>query len=269
MARRSGAVTPAHLLTAVLEVSDHLREVAAWAHAPGHHRADPDSESHSAVVHYDMLARQAIASAGAWASRRGARAGPEDLLIVLVDQHSPSVVGALARMGPDADRLRMAALDALGLPHAYGAVALEPLQAAGESDRAGPDLQELPEDVRAELERRRARLPLGRIRRRSDWTAVELNEQRAARRLAARRNLREDQTHLVLHHHGREVERLAAAASPDIVGGMRELARERVHGGHRTASRHWQLVPRGWVVWLGNRRVGLKAFWFRWTVQRY
>lgn len=269
LARRSGGVNPAHLLAAVLEVSGPLGEMAGVAHAPAPAKARRGEEpAPEAVVHYDRLARQAIASAGAWAGRRGTKAGPEDLLIVLVDQHSPSVVAALARMGPESDRLRQAALRILGLPAEYGPVALEPVPAGATGDSSVLDIEELPAEVWAALQDRQARLPVHRVRRRTDWAAVVINEQRAVTKMAHRHNLSHDETYALHHHHDRAVQRRGEEAVPGVVvappagpGGGRvdHIARRRPSG----------LVPEGWVVWVHNRRVGLKTAWFRWTAQRY
>jgi hypothetical protein len=237
---RSGAVGPAHLLAAVLEVSGPLGEMAAVAHAPGapkgRGRAGPAPER---VIHFDSMSRQAVSSAGAWAAKRGTRAGPEDLLVVLVDQHSPSVVAALARMGPDSDRLRQAALRLLGLPDEYGTVALDPLQAAGSADRSALGIEDLPGDAWAALQDRQRRLPVHRVRRGSDWAAVVINEQRAVLKLSARQGLSPDETHSLLHHHRRAVEDVGTEVLPDIARAPAPSPRR------------------------------LKVAWLRWTAQRY
>lgn len=270
LARRSGAVSPAHLLAAVLEVSGPLGEVAAVPHAepspkPRHGSQPPSAE----VVHYDTLARQALGSAATWAARRGARAGPEDLLVVLVDQHSPAVVAALARMGPEADRLRQAALRMLGLPDAYGPVALEPLPPAGSVDRDALGIEDLPEEVWAAMEDRQRRLPLHRVRRRSDWSAVVINEHRAAAKVADRQRLTLDEKHALVHHHGEAVMRRGAAAAPSLVVERSQPSASSGPIEQPSHRRPGRLIPPGWVVWFGNRRMGLKVAWFRWTAQRY
>lgn len=242
LARRSGAVNPAHLLAAVLEMSGPLGEMAAVAHAPQAPKAHPYDRT--AAAHYDRLAHQAIASAAAWAGHRGTRAGPEDLLIVLVDQHSPSVVAALARMGPDSDRLRQAALRMLGLPVEYGPVAIEPLPPTGTSDALYLDIEELPADVWAALEGRQGRLPLHRVRRPSDWVAVTINEQRAVLKMGASGSLSDHETHSLLHHHLRAVQRRGTEAVPSAAVDPPP--------------------PPG-----GRGRMALKVAWFRWTAQRY
>ncbi|HEV2369035.1 MAG TPA: hypothetical protein VGR90_04125 [Acidimicrobiales bacterium] len=270
LARRSGAVTPAHLLAAALEVSDSLGHVAALDHAAAVTKADKE-EGHDDTdpVHYDMLARQAIATAASWARRRGARAGPEDLVVVLLDQHSPAVVSSLARAGLDPELLHRAAFEALGLPVGYGTVPLEPLPPAGAVDQDTLAIEDLPVDAWSELEGRQERLPLRRIRRRSDWSAVAINEQRAVLKMAGRLTLKSDETHSLLHHHLRAVHRLAAEAAPDIVPPPAPPSRRELRVEHLTASRRRRLIPRGWAVWFDNRRVGLKAAWFRRTGQRY
>ena len=270
LARRSGGVNPAHLLAAVLEISGPLGEMAAVAHAPAPpKRHASDDSSPEAVVHFDRLARQAIASASAWAVRRGAQAGPEDLLIVLVDQHSPSVVAALARMGPESERLRKAALRMLGLPDEYGPVALEPVPPAGTSESSILGIEDLPPEVWAAMQQRQARLPVHRVRRGTDWAAVLINEQRAVTRMAERHNLSHDEAYALRHHHDRAVHRRGTEAVPGIVTGRPP----RPEGGHRAeplvGTRPARLVPEGWRIWVDNRRIGMKVAWFRWTAQRY
>ena len=268
---RSGGVNPAHLLAAVLEVSGPLGEMAAVVHAPpGPKARQHDPAATEAVVHFDTLARQAISSAGAWARRRGTRAGPEDLLVLLVDQHSPPVVAALARMGPDSERLRPAALRMLGLPGQYGPVQLEPVPPAGMmDDRSLLDISDLPADVWAVLPARQGRLPLHRVRRRSDWAAVVINEQRAVLKMAARRNLADDERHAFLHHHRRAVQRRGTEVVPHVALEPAPAAGAGPLSVHRSDRHRMRLVPPGWVVWFGNRRTGLKVAWFRWTAQRY
>lgn len=270
LARRSGGVNAAHLLAAVLEVSAPLGEMAAVAHAPASKKARPDDEpAPETVVPYDRMARQAIDSAAAWATRRGTRAGPEDLLIVLVDQHSPAVVAALARMGPDSDRLRKAALRILDLPDEYGPVALEPLPPAASTDRPPLGIEDLPADVWAALQERQARLPVHRVRRGTDWAAVVINEQRAVRRMAALRNSSPDETHALHHHHLRAVERRGAEAVPGIAVEPRSRSGAGGRGEHLAGPRPPRPVPEGWGAWIANRRLALKVAWFRWTAQRY
>jgi hypothetical protein len=270
LGRRSGGVNPAHLLAAVLEVSGPLGEMAAVAHAPAPRKSRSDDEpAPETVAHYDTLARQAIDSAVAWAVRRGARAGPEDLFIVLVDQHSPAVVAALARMGPESERLRLAALRMLGLPDHYGPVPLEPLQAAGTSERSLLEIEELPADLWADLVARQARLPVHRVRRRSDWAAVVINEQRAVRKVASRRNATDHESHALLHHHLRAVQRRGAEAVPGLVPQTPSPLRDGSGADPLVGPRSSGFLPAGWVAWIANRRMALKVAWFRWTAQRY
>lgn len=265
LARRSGAVTPAHLLAAVLEIPGPVAEVADLTHAPaGHHGED----AAGSVVHYNALARQAIESTAAWAARRRVKAGPEDLLIILLEQHSPSVVASLERARLDSARMRRVALGALGLPGDYGAVTLEPVPTSGMADGGILEIGELPAEAWEELELRQGRLPLRRVRRPWDWSAVTINEQRAVRKMASRRRLAELEIRSILHHHLRAVQRLGAEGAPDIVPAAARPAGGTGPGGAVTVEngRH---QPSGWSVWLGNRRIGLKVMWFRWTAQRY
>jgi len=78
----------------------------------------------SGAVQFDVLAQQAIGSADAWAHRRDERCAPEHLVVVLIDQSSPPVVGALVRAGVDEAALRRVAMEALGAPGQSGPIAL-------------------------------------------------------------------------------------------------------------------------------------------------
>lgn len=265
LARRSGAVTPAHLLAAVLEVPGPVSEVAALAHAPAPHHGEEPTES---VVHYDALARQAIESAGAWAERRRVKAGPEDLLLVLLEQHSPSVVASLDRARLDSARLRRVALGVLGLPSDYGGVTLEPVPTSGMPDESILEIGDLPPEAWEELATRQARLPLRRVRRPWDWAAVTINEQRAVHKMASGRRLSNLETASFLHHHLRAVQRLGADAAPNVVPPPRRTAPGGGTGRPLVAG-DASAGPGAWSAWLHNRRVGMKVVWFRWTAQRY
>jgi ClpA/ClpB-like protein len=276
MARPTGVVTTAHLLLAVTEGDGPLvqalardgrlsfREVVDL----GRSSSEPDGG-----VSFDLLARQAISSAGSWAEQRGERANPEHLFIVLVDQGSAPVADALARSGVDAGALRRLALETVGAPVDHEPVPLVSLPPAGTIDRPPLPLGELPLDVWQALQRRQEHLPLRRLRRPSDWDAISLNEQRAVLRLGRHHQLDDDQSYSLLHHHLQGVQWRAAAAAPTAV--PEPPSAEAGHGSvvgtalivGRRDRRLRHLVPRGWVVWFGNRRVGLRAAWLRLSVR--
>jgi hypothetical protein len=123
-----------------------------------------------------------------------------------------------------------------------------------------------PPELWAALRRRQERLPLGRLDRRSDWRAISLNEQREVRRLASRYGLSEAQRFSLFERHHGEVHRRAAAAAPDVV--RPPGPRANAASGHvRVARRRRRVIPRGWVTWLGNRRVSGRASWLRVTAR--
>jgi hypothetical protein len=137
-------------------------------------------------------------------------------------------------------------------------------------DRAPLPLEQLPLEVWEELRRRQDCLPLRRLRHRSDWNAISLNEQRAALRLAAKHHLDEDQSYSLLNHHHEEVQRRAANAAPALVATpsfkSTGFAVEPIAViTRRSATRYSRVVPTGWMTWFGNRRIGAKAAWLRWT----
>lgn len=81
------------------------------------------------------LARQADEAAREFASARGDLAGPEHLLVALIDQGDPEVVAALSNSDLGMSALRVAALRLLGSPVDLPPVAMPPLIPAGTMDR--------------------------------------------------------------------------------------------------------------------------------------
>ena len=121
----------------------------------------------------------------------------------------------------------------------------------------------------AALRARQDRLPLDRLRRRSDWASLYHLERHAATRVAKRLRVDDDQRYSLAHHHDREVERLAAAAAPHVVETRQRLA---AGGGRivrpvRPIDSWWrQTMPSamvGWPTWLRNRQVRLRELRFK------
>ena len=138
-------------------------------------------------------------------------------------------------------------------------------------DRPPLPIDALPEGTWQLLRRRQQRLPLRHLRKRRDWSAMSLNEQRAAMAVADRFGLDDHQRYSLLRHNSHAVRAKAAASAPGLVGtpsAARQASRAvglYVRHGDRPPRR---LVPLGWACWVGNRRVGLRARWLRLTVQR-
>ena len=135
-------------------------------------------------------------------------------------------------------------------------------------------ISELPLDAWSELCRRQDRLPLKHLHRKSDWYAININEQRAVHRWAGRLRLDDHEEYSLFHHHMCEVHRRAAIANPEVVmnpplrAGVRRASSGTGSSGMiATRPRRRHLIPRGWGCWLGNRRVGVRAKWLRFTVQ--
>ncbi len=273
----AGTLRPVHLLVGASEVAgpvaDALRDRGSGTLSlrellglPA-----PSGESYSAT--FAPGAGQAEASARAWANQRGEGAGPEHLLVVLLDQGDASVRAALTRAGADADELRQVALRALGAPPGLAPVPLipPPHWPAGTGSNPPLPLSELPAEAWAALRARQDRLPLSHLHRTSDWYAIMSNESRAARRLAGRLGLDEDRTYSLLYHHDDAMTRRAHEVAPRIVGVPRDAAEPpRVDAGFIAGPVPWHFrhpLWAGWGCWFGNRRVDARAAWLRLTVQ--
>jgi hypothetical protein len=213
------------------------------------------------------LHMQAQGAARSLAAALDQPAGPEHLLIALLDQDAPGVTRTLGRAGLDPAAVRQAALAAIGAPADQPAVPLPALAPAGSTDR--PPLPVTTVDARAwtVLRWRQDHLPLGRLRRARDLEALAHLERAAAWRLADRLGLDDDQRYSLVRHHSDQVDRLAARSRPDLAPEHRAPGRAgAVAGpyGRRGRPRHRFLnVTAGWAVWFGNRRTGLRDRWFR------
>ncbi|HLI57290.1 MAG TPA: Clp protease N-terminal domain-containing protein [Actinomycetota bacterium] len=262
-ARRSagaGRVTVADLAAAIAGAP---RDAPAYAPTE-----DNDPQARGAMV--DALVGQAVASAQAWATQRGEPPSLEHLLVVIIDQGDPDALGYLRERGLDPAGLRQRALETLGGPSPEGPVPLVPLPPMGTVHRSAMPVSDLPQDLWGQLCRRQDRLPLRRIRRRSDCYAVGLNEQRAVMRLADRHRLDDDQRYSLLSRHIAEVNNRIRAAVPGALpevpaGDGRPVGRMITVRGPRPPR--WlrrALNPfRGWGTWVGNRRVEVRAAYLR------
>ena len=279
LAQCSGRLTTADLLLAAVRADGPVRGLGLGERLGG--RVPPSTAGFATAgdggpengqrVHVGPYARQAIGSARAWAASRGERASPEHLVVVLIDQASPGVVALLAEVGASGATLRRAALSGIGARPDHATVALLPLAPSGTMDRPPLAVDALPQGAWQLLRRRQERLPLRHLRRRRDWSAMSLNEQRAAMAVADRLGLDDHQRYSLLHHHLVAVRAKAAAAAPRLVGApsppgqMSRAVGLYVRHGDRPPRR---LVRHGWACWVGNRRVALRARWLRLTSQR-
>jgi hypothetical protein len=203
---------------------------------------------------------------------------PEHLLVALVDQGDSEVMACLAKVGVNPSTLRRAALAELGEPLDRPVLEMPAFAPAGTMDRPPLEVEELEPRAWAALVWRQQRLPLGRIRRRSDWYALSSAEQRAAWKVADEAGVDDDQRYSLVARHAAEVEARAHSAHPTII----DLPVDRsartgdqpqpsiVHTPYRGATAR-RLVPNfmiGWPTWLTNRRVGMRDRLFRLRTHR-
>jgi hypothetical protein len=207
------------------------------------------------------LHMQAQEGAVAFADGLGQRAGPEHLLVALLDQGTAEVLRALERAGLDRAAVRGAALAAIGTP-GQPPLAFPALAPAGTMDRPPLPVADLDGRAWSALRWRQDHLPLKRLRRRSDWEALSQLERNTAWRLAAQLGLDDDQRYSLVRQHAGQVEQRMATARPDLArrpGTPRRLPR-------RSALLN---VTVGWGMWLRNRRVNARDRWFRFRTLRY
>ena len=218
------------------------------------------------------LTAQAIGAAAQFASERGEPFGPAHLLAALVDQGDLEVVAALGATSQTSSVIRSVALRALEAPEDLPPLAMPALTPAGTWDRPALDITELNPDAWASLCWRQQRLPLSRLRRRWQWSALDSLEQGAAWRVANAFQVDDDQRYSLLTHHMNHVEALAHEAHPELVETRQQLRDRYASGallaavsGHRRWRRH-RLVPNfmvGWPTWFSNRRHGLHVKYLR------
>lgn len=217
------------------------------------------------------LGSQAVRAATTFANSRHEVFAPAHLLLTVLDQGDLEVLERLDDAGIDPARARAVAAQVLGAPSDLAPVPMPELCPAGTHDRPPLPLDELDPPAWAVLSWRQGHLPLGRLKRRSDWYALSSLERRAAWRAADRRGLDDDQRYSLLCHHHDRVEALAHEARPDLVATRQQL-RQRSQRAiprlvHKQRPRAWRTaVPNfmvGWPTWFSNRRAGLRDKCFR------
>jgi hypothetical protein len=209
---------------------------------------------------------QAQGAARSLAAALDQPAGPEHLLIALLDQNAPGVAQTLSRAGLNPAGVRRAALAAIGAPAGLPPVLLPRLPPAGAMDRPPLPVTDLDARAWTILRWRQDHLPLGRLRRAGDLQALTHLERSAAWRLADRLGLDDDQRYSLVRHHGDQVDQLAARDRPDLGRRRRTPGRGGAIVGQRGRRKrpHYRFLnlTAGWAVWFGNRRTGLRDRWF-------
>jgi hypothetical protein len=269
-ARMSGTLGSVELLVAVSEASGPA--AAALRSEPLGLRAvafGQDSRPLGSGSASDFHAMQIMGSVREWAVGENRLVSPEHLIVALADQANGDVVALCDSARIDLRRARGNALAVLGWS-LQQVPSLAPLIPAGMMDRPPLPIADLPEAAWAEAQRRLERLPFPRVRRRSQWDALESNERRAAWRLADKHDLDDDQRFSLLVHYGDAVDRLAAIAIPQLLprpsthseatGVVRASGRRRSFARIRVGN-----LLGNWAYWFGNRRVGIRDRWFRLT----
>ena len=196
------------------------------------------------------------------AASRGQPASPEHLLVALLDQGTPEVTGLLSQAGLDPAAVRRAALAAIGAPAGLPPIPLPALTPAGTLDRPPLPVADLDTRAWAVLRWRQDHLPLERLRRAGDLQALYHLEREAARRLAERLGLDDDQRYSLIWQHDHHVAQLATRAHPD-------LARSAAPRPRRLRRPRFLNVTAGWAVWFGNRRADLRNRWFQLRTTRH
>jgi hypothetical protein len=207
---------------------------------------------------------QAQEAAGWLAETLGQQAGPEHLLIALLDQGTPEVVQALNQAGLDRSSVRRAALAAIGAPADHPPVGLPSPAPAGTMDRPPLPADDLDPRAWAVLRWRQDHLPLQRLRRPSERAALARLERTAAWRLAERLGLSDDQRYSLIRHHAGAVSqamaRAAGATRPGAAAPPHARFNRRLRG-HGLPAIPLLRVTVGWGVWVGNRRNNLRYRW--------
>ena len=175
------ACRPVHLLAALEEVQGPLSSVLRpasrrWLYP----RAEPPSNLGGSMGY---LGSQAVSAATTLADSRHEVFAPAHLLLAVLDQGDVEVLERLADAGIDPARARAVAAQVLGAPSDLAPVPMPELCPAGTHDRPPLPLDELDPSAWAVLSWRQGHLPLGRLKRRSDWYALSSLERRAAWRV--------------------------------------------------------------------------------------
>jgi hypothetical protein len=171
----------------------------------------------------------------------------------------------------DRDVARTAALRTIGAPPNQPRIPLPALTATGTLDRPPMPLSDLPAEAWAVLRARQSRLPLSRLHRTSDWSAILSNESRALTRLTKRLDLNDDQASSLRHYHQEAVTRRAHEVAPTIAPMPRDSAtplsaEARIITG-RPSWRFNHPHLASWGCWFDNRRVEIRSAWLRITAR--
>jgi hypothetical protein len=191
------------------------------------------------------LHMQAQQAAITLASALGQAPGAEHLLVALLDQGTPEVLRTLAWTGLDPAEVRQTALAAIGAPASQPPLRMPPLVPAGTLDRPPLEIPDLDARAWRVLHWRQDHLPLHRVRRMSDREALLHLERAAARRLAERLHLDDDQSHSLVHQHARQVDAYLTRERPALTRKPRP---------RRPRPRPLRITT-GWGTWFGNRWV--------------
>lgn len=264
---------PVHLLAALEEVQGPLANLLRptgqrWLYQ----RAEPPSNLGGGTGY---LASQAVQAATRFATDRQEPFAAGHLAVAVIDQADIEVVGLLRNAHIEPARVRAVALEMAGAPPGLAALVMPPLCPAGTFDRPPLPVEELDPQAWSVLSWRQEHLPLGRLKRQSDWSALSNLEYRAAWRVAGRRRLSDDQRYSLLSRHRDRVEALAHDARPDLVETRQQRRRRYTSSAPLVAvpivvrkrrSTWRRLVPSfmvGWPTWFGNRRTDLRDSYFR------
>ena len=231
-------------------------------------RAVVTDVAHASSTPARYLHMQVQAGARSLAAARGQHLRVEHLLVALLDQGAPEVLGALSQAGLDRVTVRQAALAALGLPAGQPAVTFEPVTAAGTLDRPALPAGDLDQRAWAVLRWRQHHLPIGRLHCRWDTEALVHLERDAAWQLSGQLGLDDDQRFSLMRHHEVAVDETVKRARAGIArpGGetahaeLRALAFRRMRRRRRFPLLRFTI---GWGARLSNRRVQLWDRWFR------
>jgi hypothetical protein len=220
------------------------------------------------------LHTQAQESARSFAESRGEHLGVEHLLVVIIDQGTPEVLAALRSAGIDPAGARRAGLEALGGPVDLPTIALAALTAAGTIDRPPLPITDLDPQAWTALRWRQEHLPLSRLRRRSDWGALYHLESRAARQVAAKLSLSQDQYYSLIQLHTDAVRQRAASAKPHLVelrDRLGPIGQPLAVGAQPKRGRPPLIrsLTIGWGTWFKNRYVDIHDRWFRLRTMHY
>ena len=246
MARGAGVLDTTHLIAGVVITKGPIAELIAtrperWQRACG--ALTTPSAPPSCAIRLSWDACQAISSAERWAAARGERIAPEHLAVVLVDQSNPALLDLLEVGGVDRQALRRVALEAIGASPEHGSIRLTAPEGSRPTVWALPPASLVVDDALDVLSQRLEDLPLHRIRRRSQWVALELAEERVASGLAERLELDGDQRAALVAHHLEALRQRVMAIAPKVVPHTPrvtppETAARRLPGASRRRAHH-------------------------------